>query len=257
MDSNTYPETMIVVITSHGKIPIKTNSDGSQKPKLLTIPDGMTLTKISAVAPGICNYIDPDFAASIVREVNYLSRYSEKKTTSEDIESLSEELRGKIKELTLIDLKKRDKSMGKDEAEATYLQQYNYHFDKICSKTSHSSCTKAIDKIYSIGQLSSSYDDNILFLNTPDGDVDYFLEIDPPYRINLHSILLHLKSKGVKNVIVIDLSCSVFSGNEPITASATRLLRREIISKKLGGKRKSMKRMKRIKRIKRKSIKRK
>ena len=79
MDSDKYPETMIVVITSHGKIPIKTNSDGSQKPKLLTIPDGITLTKISAVAPGICNFIDPAFAATIVREVSQLSRYSEKK----------------------------------------------------------------------------------------------------------------------------------------------------------------------------------
>lgn len=45
----------VVQITTHGMIPLSKKG----KPKLFKLPKGMTLIKMSAVVPGVCNFMDP------------------------------------------------------------------------------------------------------------------------------------------------------------------------------------------------------
>jgi hypothetical protein len=45
----------VVQITTHGKIPLSKKGE----PKLFKLPKGMTLIKMSAVVPGVCNFMDP------------------------------------------------------------------------------------------------------------------------------------------------------------------------------------------------------
>jgi hypothetical protein len=233
-----YPETMIVVITAHGHIKVKTNPmTGLHEPEVFALPEGMSLTRISGVAPGVCNYSDAAFAGKIIDKVRFITSGIE--LTDENVPYLSESITTEIKKTTKSDAANMDKENELDEDEPAYLQDYKHHFDKICAKSSHGSCTLAINKIYSTDQLSSNYDDVILLLNVDEFGMDYFLTMDtpPPYRVSLETLLKDLKRDGVKNVILIDLSCAVFNdrGLQP-SARDVRGLRRYIRDEKFGGK---------------------
>ena len=234
-----YPETMIVVITAHGHIKVKTNPmTGLHEPEVFALPEGMSLTRISGVVPGVCNYSDAAFAGKIIDKVRFITSGIE--LTEENIPYLSEAITTEIKKTTKSDAANIYKENEQDEDETAYLQDYKHHFDKICAKSSHGSCTLAINKMYSISNLSNNYDDVILLLNVDDFGMDYFITMDTPapYRVSLETLLKDLKRDGVNNVILIDLSCAVFNdrGSQP-SARDVRGLRRYIHGEKLGGKR--------------------
>ena len=217
-----YPETMIVVVTAHGEISVETQPDGTLTPALLTIPDNMNLTRINAVAPGICNYSDAKFADVVIREIKkiyepVLSKHSPKK-----IQDLSDQLTLKVKEITKADLKRVYVKGTADEQEIQYLQNFNHHVDKICTKSLHPGCSQALNKIYNTEVESTTSDDKILLLNAPGGEINvlskkFFAkngtvdDIEGPYAIDLANLLKYLRKRGVINIILIDLSCSVFT----------------------------------------------
>jgi len=56
MEGLTFPKTVIITVTTHGRIPL----DKKGQPAMFTLPPGMTLTKISSVVPGVCNIMSSD-----------------------------------------------------------------------------------------------------------------------------------------------------------------------------------------------------
>ena len=242
-----YPETMVVVITAHGEINVKRHSDGSEEPSLFTIPDNMSLTRINAVAPGVCNYVDAYFAANVITKIKEKKREIGDLTEA-NMHMLSDILADEIKKITKADLH-RNYVNDQDEQNIAYLKDFNHHIGKICTKTIHPGGTEVVNKLYTVDKASTSYDDNILLLDVPDipgGELniltrDFFYKngssskAKPPYAIDLENLLKYLKKHKVKNIILIDLSCSVFTGSE-MSLRSQRSKRRKLISANQGGK---------------------
>ena len=61
--SHQYPEFVIVQSTSHGGIEL----DDENNPVEFKLPPGMTVTKLSAVTPGVCNVLTPTMSNFFTR----------------------------------------------------------------------------------------------------------------------------------------------------------------------------------------------
>jgi hypothetical protein len=233
-----YPETMIVVVTAHGEIRVETKPDGTLTPALLTIPDNMNLTRINAVAPGVCNYSDAAFADTVISEIKKIYEPVLRKHSPIKLQDLSDQLTLKVKEITKADLERVYVKGTADEQEIQYLQNFNHHVDKICTKSIHRGCSQALNKIYNSEVESTTSDDKILLLNAPGGEINVLskkffakngtVDIEGPYAIDLANLLKYLRKRGVINIILIDLSCSVFTdpSYKPFTRREERSLRR-------------------------------
>lgn len=239
-----YPKTMVVVITAHGNISIDTTYSGRKEPDIFAIPYGMTLSRINAVAPGICNYLSPVIANNIVESTKEMTRMYDLSNKTSISPSLIKLLSREFKRLTnedwktdtRIDYSDADAAVDADaDAESNFLKMYKTHYDKAYSTSMHNEYSFAINKIYTIHNLSEDYDNNILFLNTPQGEIEYFHSIQPPYATDLKSIVFMLAELGVKNILLIDLSCAKF--NDPsLTPRDERSIRRETVQERWGGK---------------------
>lgn len=226
-----YPETIIVVITAHGEIKVETTFDGRQEPDIFAIPYGMTLTKINAVAPGVCNYLSPKRAKIIVNRVKEM-------TTIFDIRqgvpsNLVTLFSNEFKRLLHIDRP----SLSKKEYDGENMsseKKFDIHYDKAFKNITYAGYDFTINKGYGIKELSKNYDDRIIFLNTPQGDVDFFSSLTPPYDTDLETIVYYLKDQGVKNILLIDLSCATFD-NTDLSSREERSLRRETFRERWGG----------------------
>jgi hypothetical protein len=233
-----YPETMIVVVTAHGEIRVEPQPDGTLAPALLTIPDNMNLTRINAVAPGICNYSDAKFADTVISEIKKIYEPVLRKQSPKKIQDLSDQITLKVKEITKADLERVYVKGTADEQEIQYLQNFNHHVDKICTKSLHRGCSQALNKIYNTEVESTTSDDKILLLNAPGGEINVLskkffakngtVDIEGPYAIDLANLLKYLRKRGVINIILIDLSCSVFTdpSYKAFTPREERSLRR-------------------------------
>ena len=227
IDDTPYPETIIIVITSHGKIEIDTTFEGKKEPDIFGIPYPVTLTRINAVAPGLCNYLSDKVARTIVEKTKEMVEMYDLGNKSSIPSNFVKYLAKGLKLITDSDKKAIKVEDYKDDAEEiAYINAYNTHYNKAYKSGTHKPYTFALNKIYSVDNLSQNYNDNILLLNTPQGEVDYFTTLKPPYKIDLMTIVLDLARKGVKNILLIDLSCATFT-DKTVTPRDERSMRRE------------------------------
>jgi len=69
-----YPKTVIITVTTHGEIPL----DEAGQPEKFVLPEGMSLTKISAVVPGVCNFLASEDAEHYVNTlIDWLKKFDE------------------------------------------------------------------------------------------------------------------------------------------------------------------------------------
>jgi hypothetical protein len=206
-----YPKTIVIVVTAHGKIQVDTNFQGIKEPEIFAIPSGMTLNRINAVVPGVCNYLSDPFA----RKVMEIARTN---ITAYDLHSQENIPPGFVNHLrkTLVretnkdwQLDKRVEDVDKEDVDL-HLKDYHTHSNKSYRSSKHESYKFALNKIYSTPSLSPNYNNTITFFLPDDGELDYFTALIPPYQVDLKSIVHILSDLGVKNLILIDLSCSVF-----------------------------------------------
>ena len=75
-----YPKTVIITVTTHGEIPL----DEKGQPIKFVLPEGMSLTKISAVVPGVCNFLATEDAEHYVNTlIDWLKKKDESKFVEE------------------------------------------------------------------------------------------------------------------------------------------------------------------------------
>lgn len=238
-----YPETLIVVITAHGKIEVDTTFDGRKEPDIFGIPYGMTLTRINAVAPGVCNYLSNQVAKKIVEKTKEMATIYDLANKSSISPYFVKYLSRDLKLITNTDKKAINAQDNEDDDEETaYINAYNTHYNKAYTTATHKPYTFALNKIYSIDDgLSSNYNNKILLVNTPQGELDYFTTLHHPYQADLKTLVLNLAEKGVKNILLIDLSCAGFDDKD-LTPRDERAMRREARGEGWwGGRRKSKK----------------
>jgi hypothetical protein len=208
------PKTVVIAITAHGTIPLyKETRDDEYTPHVFHLPTGrkLSVTKISAVVPGICNITTPQ---DVDKNVNYLIKALNKfdiSTATHDkkkefldnalqrfhvldkdqIREIQADLIKKQKTL----LEKEQKTSSSDEDEIKEImeiieltediesdKQYLYHNQKYRKDTYNNKHKKdgILYKIYdrkSSEQLKSPYDYKINLLNVI-GIPDLFSEMN-------------------------------------------------------------------------------
>jgi hypothetical protein len=266
----------VVQITTHGMIPLSEKGE----PKLFELPEGMTLIKMSAVVPGVCNFMDPinaHYSANFILEKEIMTELNTHLTaigTSGVMSKSSQEffygtlarifrkLDTRIVKGIESQSKKRTKlSQDVDQRAADYVHK----LDKNYVVTLFKNKQLVVDKVYQRSN-KESFGIQTLALDARTHTYDFKLNrldqqgrpdlmITPsnkrPLRpkegeeyeyaaVSLDELLNDLNIKGVKNVVIFDFSCSAFDGT--LDDRTVRTLRASILDNGLyGGKNKTRK----------------
>jgi len=264
-----------------------------------TVPDGITVTKINPISYGTCNFLTNEYAYEILEFVKYtidnefIPKYDVAKniefTTKTGKRILPQE--GNVEEAIVNFLKRNDPNIKNLREEMKDLERENARTGKKNDPqindmreylnspkyflNVYTSGTEAPDKYYSY----DSNDKNVNIIkeigrNNKIFDVmdrlkDVTVKTDPNTGETITTkettekkIVDFFKSNGVKEIVIIDLSCSVFLNVEGFTprARTRRLFRKNIQTQtqtqKTGGKKTRIK-IKTSYKKKRKTLKRK
>ena len=266
-----YPESVILQITTHGSIEL----DENNQPIEFKFQPGMFLTKLSAVTPGTCNIMSAEssnyFSRTIMNNIDrilWLLNFNHI-TSEEQLEQMGTP--GLIKSFVSI-FKKEDTAELKDveyqlqtadgDIDPDYLKYFhNYDQSYLYSPKK----TSAINKVYVRGQGEifgapkiGTWDYKINVLNMP-GQPDLMREIAgrthyKRSKITFKDIMDFLYEHGVRSVFLFDFSCSIFE--DPMTETADRAVKRDLMKRGLYGGKKTRRHKKKRKTIKKKNIKR-
>lgn len=274
--SHQYPEFVIVQATSHGEIEL----DDEGNPAEFQLPPGMTVTKLSAVTPGVCNVLTPELSNFFTRallgntqSILGLLKYMQTKSLQYIAEMGTPRLIKEMVELfkgldihTVEHVETEMKASGEIDKD---LLDYIHGFDQSYSYTPKR--MRMVNKLYSRSSeeyfskgVEGTWDYKINVLNVP-GQPDLIREIaGRKHRqfseISTKEIMGFLYERGVRGVFFVDFSCSNYAQDvEPIHPTTQRALTRDLRKRGYhGGKRQSRKlKGKRKRKGKRKSIKRK
>jgi hypothetical protein len=268
-----FPEKVYVLITTHGRMNVTLSSDDTISPELgklsiYKVPDGMTLKKINATTPGLCNYISTGYEREIldfikqtidseflpkndlIQQIELTTKSgkrirSDEETPEERILNFFKRTDPSIEELRKI-LKKGETNDVTDIR--NYIQTPRYFLNVYTSGTNipnkyFSYKSNEDDPVPSIikeiGRNNKIFDVMKALKKEITTIDNNGMQIITTYT-NEKDIVDFFKNQGVKELVLIDLSCSVFSnyqGNTP-TPRTTRLIRKRITSQKLGGRNK-------------------
>jgi hypothetical protein len=279
-----YPETVILAVTTHGEILTFITADRMHAPVTFELPEGMTLKKVSAVAPGVCNIMHTIDADEYIQDIiNWVKTLKPKELLTEDIGSeVASYLKEEDYENEYIPISREiqdnrrkknrnfaheDDDEDDDKELVRYLDNWNKNYKqgsysnpakRLRSSTKNPPRTEVLNKIYArrndSEQFRGVWDFQIIALNVV-GYPDIMREIEGRSHkgsssVFLDEIVTFLHDKGVKNIILIDLSCSSFDDEyNEMDDRTIRLLQRELLSKGLhGGKKKSRRLRKTVKR---------
>jgi len=233
----------------HGELILNSNNE----PIYTTVPENLTVYTINSVAPGVPNI------STLENYENLSEQIYAKVETIEDwntvnAENLSEELKRLLVELNkeqseeIIKLVQQNYSKRiKNEHHANYA----YHYDKsfqiktyygnqnIPNKLFLKFTENEIEQIEQDDDIENGYFNKIVLYNL-EGQPDLFELLEAVSgnqfdRIDISQICDFFTSLGVENLIIVDLSCSIFRGENPLSERETRYARRQF-SKLYGGK---------------------
>lgn len=212
-----FPETVVLSITVHGLMSVENGT----VPKF-TVPEGMRIKKISAVAPGVCNVTTEEeikIATDSIRKV-----FGSPDLTYEEIDS---KLTPLIESLKTLESKTLPtvRSQLKGEKD-TNMSNFLRHTDKGFSTVEYLPGKPMINKEFgrSDGEGIETVDDyKITALNAVgQPDIHSIIVSGRPgatmtrastksegdYLLRLSTIVTFLQERGVKNILLFDFSCS-------------------------------------------------
>ena len=223
--SHQYPEFVIVQATSHGGIEL----DDEGNPVEFQLPPGMTVTKLSAVTPGVCNVLSSETSNFFTRVllgnkhlILELIEYMQTRSLEDIVElgtpRLIEDLitlfKGKDIH-TVEEVEDRMKNSGEIDPG---LLDYIHGFDQSYSYTPKR--MRMVNKLYSRSSeeyfsqgVQGTWDYKINVLNVP-GQPDLIREIVGRKHhkrfseISTKEIMGFLYERGVRGVFFVDFACS-------------------------------------------------
>jgi hypothetical protein len=267
-----YLESVILQITTHGAIEL----DENNQPVEFNFQPGMFLTKLSAVTPGTCNIMSAEssnyFSRRIINNIdrilwllNFNHNRSEEELEQMGTPGLIKSFVRSFKKEDTVDLKDVEHQLqtADSDIDPDYLKYFhNYDQSYLYSPKK----TSAINKVYVRGQGEifgepniGTWDYKINVLNMP-GQPDLMREIAgrthyKMSKITFKDIMDFLYANGVRCVFLFDFSCSTFE--EPISETADRAVKRDLLKRGLYGGKKTRRHKKKRKTIKKFSKKRK
>lgn len=237
------PKTLIIGVNMHGEIHLQNNGEQYNE----TVPENMKLTVISAVAPGVPfvssfeNY--ENMSAKISKRINKIKNWDN--LTNSQLTNLTLSIQDLLvetsKEETKDILKMHQHLYTKQDINPVY-QRFAHYYDSAFKIQKYNSNETFTDKLFlkfSKGEvlnpdnIPEEYFNKIVIYNL-EGKQDIFqylasvgLNIE---EITLSEMITFLVNIGVENLIVVDLSCSVFKGNTNyLTERNIRYLRRQML----------------------------
>jgi hypothetical protein len=245
-----YPKTVIVVVTCHGVIAIdKTDNE----PNLFKIPDNMKVVKMSSVTPGICNLTMDEDVDKFIQIILDKKNKKDMKKGLKNPEKYAKTL-GDLYKTIEVDTVKGLYTASPDsntDLRKTFIHHRNKSYKIITYNRNH---PYMINKEYIRNnkneQNSSGWDFGIFCLNV-EGKPDLITKLkgrsysDKDSNVYLEEIISYLHEKGVKEVILIDLSCSNFeyeldendekNSETSISERNTRSIRNNLFKERLNG----------------------
>ena len=238
------PKTLVVGINMHGELHF--TESGSVKKDV--IPNNFRVTVINAVAPGVPNISTFEKTEELSEKIyNRIKRRKHwNKLTKTQIDDLAENIKDLLvntnKQQSKDIIREHQRLYSKNKVNKSF-QNYVHNYDHSFKITSYDSGDKIPDKLYLKFQegevlipddVEEKYFNSIILFNL-EGEPDIFeilqsvgMDID---QITTSQLIEFLSSLGVENLIMIDLSCSVFKGNSKhLTERNIRYTRRKIMS---------------------------
>jgi len=244
-----YPETALIVITSHGEIPITKDPITKENiPYTFIIPNEISsITKLSVIAPGVCNITNTedvdDFVKRLMEKIKDPNEYNGLLTDPINYLNFLAQFNKEIENQVVMETIK-EKHAKTENYDPTVHDDYVYHINKRYNVTQYKSDDEMLNKVYTRNNRTdlniSAWDHQMILVNAL-GKPDLFIEIngksfqDKNSELVFSNVVEFLKNKGVKNIILIDLSCSVFESEATISKRDERGIRRGIFGKKLFG----------------------
>ncbi len=211
-----YPKKVIVVITCHGTILVDKQTN---EPKLFKLPKNLKVIKMSAVTPGVCNLTiseDVDeFIQKIIDKNNKTEMQEGLKSPKTYTQTLAN-LYKSIEKETVEDIFKTKTPDSHTKIRETYKHHRNKSYEIITyDKTHPYMINKEYTRNNKIELNESPWDFGIYCLNV-EGKPDLITVLkgrsytDKNVSVNLEQVVNYLKNNGVKEIILLDLSCSNF-----------------------------------------------
>lgn len=258
-------KTLVIGVNMHGEIPLMENGN----PNSVTVPANMYINMISAVAPGVPNICKLEnyekLAENVSESIQDITNWNTFTTNELD------KLANNIKELLITNNKEESddiinihrQSYRKNQLDSNF-QSFAHHYDKAYSIKTYKSGDSIPEKFYikfrngevALSENSEEIYFNKIVLYNLEGQPDLFelLESMGMYidKINTSQLLELLSNLGAENIIIIDLSCAVFTGyKENITPRHISYMRRNMLKGGINKKnRKSKMKRNKIKRFK-------
>jgi len=229
-----FPETVVLSITVHGLMSVE-NGDVTE----FTVPEGMRIIKVSAVAPGVCNVTTEEeitTANASIRKV-----FGSPDLTYKDVVSKLAPLVQSLKTLES-DTTPTIRSQLKTQKDVD-MSNFLLHTNKGFSIVNYESGKPMINKEFgrSDGEGLKNVDDyKITALNAvgqPDlhsiivsgrsgaTDTRGSIKSEGEFLLRLSTIVTFLQERGVKNILLFDFSCSEMTeGSERDIRNARRNL---------------------------------
>jgi hypothetical protein len=219
-----FPETLVLSITVHGLMSVENGTVTT-----FTVPEGMRIKKISAVAPGVCNVTTEEeikIATDSIRKV-----FGSPNLTYEEIDS---KLTPLIESLKTLESKTLPtvRSQLKGEKD-TDMSNFLRHTDKGFSTVEYLPGKTMINKEFgrSDGEGTETVDDYKITALNAVGQPDIHSIIvsgrygatmtrgstksEGDYLLRLSTIVSFLQERGVKNIVLFDFSCSEMTEGSP------------------------------------------
>ena len=238
------PKTLVIGIYLHGVLPLNENGE-IQKEK---VPDGLCVTTINSVAPGISNISTIEDMENIATKISISikTRKNYDKLTNLQIKILSENLRTLLvnsnEDQSSDIIKVYHRQYSKTQVKSSF-QKFTYQYDnsfRIKTYDSFDSIPNKLFNKFSDGEpinpknFPEHYFNKIILYNLDEFNLFEMLEsvgLDVE-EISMEHLMAFLVRLGVKNLIIIDLSCSVFNGDAKFLSDRhIRQIRRQILFK--------------------------
>jgi len=212
-----FPKTVVLSITLHGQMSVKNGAVAE-----FTVPKGMRIIKVSAVAPGVCNVTtekEIETANASIREV-----FNSPKLSYEEKESKLASLVQSLKTLesdTTATIRSQLKTQ-KDEDMLNMLRYMDNGFKVVQYESEKPIINKEFGR--SDGEGLESVDDYKITALNVEGQPDLHSNIvserygatntrgstksEGQYLLRLSTIVTFLQERNVKNILLFDFSCS-------------------------------------------------
>ena len=237
-------KTMVVGINMHGELHLK--QDGSLRKDI--VPNNFRINVVNAVAPGVTNIISVETIEKISEKIsNKIKHIKNWDKLTKKFDKLSEGIQDLLvrtnKKQAEENVKEHQRLYAKNKVHLSYQEFANSceHTFKITSYESGDTIPDKLylkfeeEKILNPDNIEENYFNKITLYNL-EGEPDVFemmksvgLDID---QITTAQLIEFLSSLGVENLIIVDLSCSVFKGDSKhLSERNIRYMRRKMLCK--------------------------